>query len=72
MFAILVHSVFDFVLHITAISVLFLTFVSLIVASGNEFPDDIEEDEPRHRSRKSSSASITSIEKGRTRRSTTK
>jgi len=71
-FAILVHSGFDFVLHITAISVLFLTFISLIVVSGNEFPDDIEEDEPRHRSRKSSSASITSIEKGRTRRSTAK
>ena len=72
-FAILVHSLFDFVLHITAISVLFVTFVSLIVVSGNEFPDGIEEDEPRRRSgRKSRSASVTSIEKGRTRRSDTK
>ena len=71
-FAILVHSLFDFVLHITAISVLFLTCVALVAASGNEFPDD-EDDEPRGRNRKSrSSASVTPIEKGRTRRSETK
>jgi O-antigen ligase len=72
-FAILVHSLFDFVLHISAISVLFLTFVSLIVVSSNEFPDDIEGDDIRRRSgRKKRSASVTSIEKGRTRRSDAK
>ncbi len=63
-FAILVHSLFDFVLHTTAISMLFLTFVSLVVVSGNQFPDDSFENEPR-RGRKSRSASVTPIEKGR-------
>jgi O-antigen ligase len=41
-FAILVHSVFDFVLHTTAISVLFLTLVSLVVSGGSDYADDIE------------------------------
>ncbi len=63
-FAILVHSLFDFVLHTTAISVLFLMLAALVVASGNKFPDDIGEFEPR-RPKKSRSASVTSIEKGR-------
>jgi len=63
-FAILVHSLFDFVLHTTAISMLFLTLVSLVVVSGNRFPDDSFENEPR-RGRKSRSASVTPIEKGR-------
>ncbi|HTK26538.1 MAG TPA: O-antigen ligase family protein [Pyrinomonadaceae bacterium] len=35
--AILVHSIFDFVLHITAIAVLFLTLVALIAASGRKY-----------------------------------
>lgn len=66
-FAILVHSLFDFVLHITAIATLFLTFIALIVVSGNEFPDDAPEIKPRHRDEKSRSGSVTSIEKGRKR-----
>jgi len=41
-----------------------LTLVSLVVASGNQFPDDRPEVEPR-RSRKSRSANVTPIEKGR-------
>ncbi len=41
-FAVLVHSFFDFVLHTTAISVLFLTLVSLVIVSGREFADDDE------------------------------
>lgn len=41
-FAVLVHSLFDFVLHTTAISVLFVTLVALIVASGRSYEDDIE------------------------------
>lgn len=65
-FAILVHSLFDFVLHTTAISVLFLMLVSLVVASGNKFSDDISDNEPR-RGKKSRSASVTPIEKGRRR-----
>lgn len=64
-FAILVHSLFDFVLHITAIAMLFITFLALIVVSGRHFPDDIENAEPRHRSKKSGSGSVTPIEKGR-------
>lgn len=66
-FAILVHSLFDFVLHITAIAVLFVTFIALVVVSGTEFPDDAQAaDEPRRRDKqRRSSASVTSIEKGR-------
>jgi O-antigen ligase len=57
-FAILVHSVFDFVLHTTAITVLFLTLVALVVVSGRKFSDD-EQAFERRRSRK---ANVTSIE----------
>lgn len=39
-FSILVHSIFDFVLHTTAITLLFLTLVGLVVASGFEYADD--------------------------------
>jgi O-antigen ligase len=41
--AILVHSIFDFVLHTTAVSVLFLTLVSILVASRRSYEDDIED-----------------------------
>lgn len=61
-FAILVHSVFDFVLHVTAVSVLFLTLVSMVVVSGMK--KDVEEEEPIRR-RKKRSASVASIEEGR-------
>ena len=61
-FAILIHSIFDFVLHITAISVMFLSLMALLVAAGRRFDDDITEfDETRSRSRRS--ASVTSIGK---------
>ena len=63
-FAILVHSVFDFVLHTTAISVLFLVLVSIVVSGGNSFADDSEEFEQK-RSKKRRSASVTPIDKGR-------
>jgi O-antigen ligase len=39
--AILVHSLFDFVLHTTAVSLLFLTTVGLVVATGREYEDDV-------------------------------
>lgn len=59
-FAILVHSLFDFVLHITAISVMFLTLMAMLVASGREYADDIEDfEEPRNKRRRS--ASVTPI-----------
>ena len=38
--AILVHSLVDFVLHITAVSVMFLTLMALLVASGRRFEGD--------------------------------
>jgi O-antigen ligase len=61
-FAILIHSLFDFVLHITAISVMFLSLLALLVAAGRRYDDDITEfDETRSRSRRS--ASVTSIGK---------
>ena len=41
-FGILVHSIFDFVLHTTAISVLFVTMMTLIVAAQSRYEDDIE------------------------------
>ncbi|MEO6588329.1 MAG: O-antigen ligase family protein, partial [Pyrinomonadaceae bacterium] len=51
-FAVLVHSFFDFVLHTTAIAVLFLTLVSLVIISGRDFPDD-EENLVRHKKKRS-------------------
>jgi O-antigen ligase len=57
-FAILVHSLFDFVLHTTAISMLFITLVSLVAVSGTKFPDDRHETEPRD-SRKRRSGNVT-------------
>jgi len=62
-FAILVHSIFDFVLHTTAITVLFLTSAALVVVSGRSFPDD-EHQYSRRRSRK---ANVTPIEQKRRR-----
>lgn len=41
-FAILVHSIFDFVLHTTAVSLLFLILVSLVALSGRKNRDDVE------------------------------
>jgi O-antigen ligase len=63
-FAVLVHSLFDFVLHITAVTMLFTTLVSLVVASGNKFPDDAEDISQKNK-RKRRHANITPIEKGR-------
>ncbi len=65
-FAILIHSLFDFVLHITAVSVMFLTLIAILVASGREYEDDTDEfDEPKSKRRRS--ANVTSID-GRERR----
>jgi O-antigen ligase len=54
-FAIFVHSVFDFVLHTTAISLMFLTLLALLHAAGNDYPDDMEVGEFREQFRKRSS-----------------
>jgi len=59
-FAILVHSIFDFVLHVTAISVMFLTLVATLVSAGRKYDDDTEEfDEPHPKPRRA--ASVTPI-----------
>lgn len=64
--AILVHSLFDFVLHTTAIAMLFITLLALVVVSRTKFPDDAES-EPRE-SRKRRSANVTPFDKERKRR----
>jgi O-antigen ligase len=43
-FAILVHSIFDFVLHTTAISVLFLSLLALLSACRMSYEDDIQDE----------------------------
>ncbi len=59
-FAILVHSLFDFVLHITAVAVMFLTLLAMLVASSRDYADDVDEfDKPQ---RKRRSAIVTPIE----------
>ncbi|HEX8369564.1 MAG TPA: O-antigen ligase family protein [Pyrinomonadaceae bacterium] len=63
-FAIFVHSIFDFVLHTTAISMMFLTLCALVVVSGRKSDDD-DAETPSPRRKKSNSASVTSIEKKR-------
>lgn len=64
-FAVLVHSFFDFVLHTTAISVLFLTLMALVVVSGREFADD--EDNPVKR-KKRRADNVTDFEKSKVRK----
>ncbi|MBA3634495.1 MAG: O-antigen ligase family protein [Acidobacteria bacterium] len=66
-FAILVHSLFDFVLHTTAITLLFITLVSLVVVSGYKFSDDGTEIYPKQNGKKRRSANVTPIDKGRKR-----
>lgn len=57
-FAILVHSLFDFVLHTMAISMLFLVLLAMLVASSQSYEDDVENEEgKRHRHRRSRSRS---------------
>ncbi len=66
-FAILVHSLFDFVLHTTAIAMLFITLVSLVAVSGSKFPDDRGETAPRD-NKKRRSANVTPFDKTRKKR----
>ncbi|MEQ1761968.1 MAG: O-antigen ligase family protein [Pyrinomonadaceae bacterium] len=55
-FGVLLHSLFDFVLHTTAIALLFLTLVGMLVAAGSRFPDDTSEPERRRRRTKTATA----------------
>jgi O-antigen ligase len=60
-FGVLVHSVFDFVLHVTAVSVLFITLLAMLAASGREYKDDIREFDELKPKRRRRSASVTAI-----------
>ncbi len=62
-FAILVHSLFDFVLHITAVTILFINLIAMIAVSGNKFADEDDDSEANHS--RARSANVTPIEKGR-------
>lgn len=54
-FGVLVHSLFDFVLHTTAISVLFLLLLALLVAAGYKYDDDqLDPEDTRPHRRKGS------------------
>ena len=39
-FAVVVHSMFDFVLHITAVALVFISLISLLVAAQKAYPDE--------------------------------
>jgi O-antigen ligase len=60
-FAILVHSLFDFVLHTTAISVLFLLLIAVLVACRYEYRDDSDTPRVHRGGRKRRPASVTHI-----------
>lgn len=61
--AILVHSLFDFVLHTTALSILFIMLIGLVVTAGRKYPDDVEDE--KHKGRKRSVASVRRINERR-------
>lgn len=59
-FGVLVHSLFDFVLHTTAVSILFLMLLALLSASQNWYADD--EVDPRGTSPEPMPGTVTRIE----------
>jgi O-antigen ligase len=64
-FAIFVHSLFDFVLHTTSISLLFLTVAALATVNGRVETDESSEYSSRHRGKHRHRASVTPIESKR-------
>jgi len=62
-FAIFVHSVFDFVLHTTAVSVLFLTLIAMLVAANREYRDDEQNPAERDHRRRRSSSSVAAFKR---------
>lgn len=60
--AILTHSMFDFVLHITAISAMFLMLLAMLVVAGRKFDDDITEFDEPQQSKRRRRASVTAID----------
>ncbi|MBX3283573.1 MAG: O-antigen ligase family protein [Acidobacteria bacterium] len=62
-FAVLVHSLFDFVLHTTAVTLMFLVLLSLLAATGREFEDDYQDiDGKPQRHRRRQKASVMPLE----------
>jgi len=64
--AVLVHSLFDFVLHVTAVSILFIILMTILAACQVKYLDDIIDPEERQSKKKRRSASVRSISKART------
>lgn len=62
-FAVLVHSLFDFVLHTTAVSILFVLLLAILTAAGHEYEDDITDlpEDGRRRDGSRSKAKIKSF-----------
>lgn len=58
-FGVLLHSLFDFVLHTTAIALLFLTLLAMLIAASSRFSDDTPEPEKRRRRTKTTSQVLT-------------
>ncbi len=67
-FAVLVHSIFDFVLHITAVTVMFITLMTLLVACRQSYDDDVANAEAKKRGPQPPPANLTPI--GAAKRST--
>lgn len=51
-FGVLIHSLFDFVLHTTAIALLFLTLLAILVRSKEAYPDDVKNETDERERRK--------------------
>lgn len=62
-FGVLIHSLFDFVLHITAVSLTFFLMIAVLVSAGRDFDDDTDEFDEDHarRRRRRKKASVTPI-----------
>ncbi len=60
-FAVLVHSLFDFVLHVTAVSILFILLMTILVACQQKYVDDIADPDGQIKKKKRRSASVRSI-----------
>lgn len=59
--SVLVHSMFDFVLHTTAVTLLFLLFLAIAAACERKFRDDVKNGDDGRRRKKSSSSNVTPI-----------
>ncbi|MBA2380012.1 MAG: O-antigen ligase family protein [Blastocatellia bacterium] len=65
-FAILVHSIFDFVLHTTAVAVMFLMLIAILVAALRRYEDDLvnpDSHRQKQRRRPSSSAPVATFKR---------